>query len=143
MDKAIVVRAERLLLPGVVPIKKFLRRQLEEKLRLLEERGCSPEERKRLLVKIRGYRNRIDYLAKKRGRGEPPVLGEFILLLAVEKKDRACVLGDLAEEYPKWEARKGRARADLWFYWQALRSAWPWARKALWWVILVWLSRQI
>lgn len=142
MNKAITMRAKKLL-PGLLRIKRILYRRLEEQLRSLEEQGASLKVKKRLRVKLRGYRNEINALEKVCGRGDPPVFGELLLLLLLPEKNSEYQLGDVAEKYRKLEAKKGSKVATLNYYGEVIREAWPRIRKVLWWVILVWLSHQI
>jgi hypothetical protein len=142
VNKAIIWRVEKLL-PGILTIKKFLRRRLEEQLRMLNEKGAPFEEKKKVLVKLRGYRNRIESLERKCGKGDPPIFGELLLLLILPEENSKYQLGDLAEEYRKREARKGKTVADLNFYGEVMRTAWPRIRSAIWWVFLLLLANVI
>jgi len=59
-------------------------------------------------------------------RTEPPRTAEFLLRLLLPAHQRQHAIGDLVEEYrvhvlPKF----GRARASLWFWYQAISSAAP------------------
>jgi hypothetical protein len=57
---------------------------------------------------------------------EPPTLATYLAYLALPKRDRDPIIGDLREEYvldvlPKF----GKRKADLWYCWQVIHSIWP------------------
>lgn len=141
-EKAVKLRVDKLV-PGMLAIKRFILSRLEEELAELLEKGASREEVRWLRIRIRGYRNRIAYLEKKRGSGDPPVFGELLLLLLLPQETSEYQLGDLAEEYRRREELRGRAYADLCFYGEAAHVAWWKLRKPLGWIVLVLLSSLI
>lgn len=56
-------------------------------------------------------------------RGDPadvimPEIGEILLPFIVPRRRRADVMGDLAEEFRTYAARRGRPYALLWFWWE-------------------------
>lgn len=73
-------------------------------------------------------------------RNSPPRLGEKLLLLILPKKDRECMLGDLAEEYVAHQAKYGTRFAKIWYYKQVIGSAWPMIKKAFRWGIIAWIG---
>lgn len=73
----------------------------------------------------------------------PPQLGERILLLILAKEERVNIPGDLAEEFAEIAAKHGVRFAKVWYYKQAVISAWPMLRKAVRWGLLAWIEEFI
>lgn len=65
------------------------------------------------------------------GAHDAPPLAQLLLCLLLDEKDEEIVLGDVIEEYEYLIESAGPRRARVWFYRQALQSAWPLAVKYL------------
>jgi hypothetical protein len=74
----------------------------------------------------------------------PPVAGEKLLLLILSREERKTnILGDLTEEYSELAQKFGRRFATIWYYKQAVASAWPMLRKVAKWGLFLWAGELI
>jgi hypothetical protein len=56
---------------------------------------------------------------------QPPLDAEFVLHLLLNKDEQDALIGDLIERYGRKCERLGVRRANLWFYAEVVRTAWP------------------
>jgi hypothetical protein len=101
-----------------------------------------PPERQKQLVRdyeeLLGRKRFLDILyiqvhpetvLRAQGKTDPPKHAEQLLLLILCKRDRDNLMGDLEEDFRKVQAKQGIRFARLWYWKQALGSAWPLIRK--------------
>ncbi|HEY0738868.1 MAG TPA: permease prefix domain 2-containing transporter [Herpetosiphonaceae bacterium] len=76
----------------------------------------------------------------------PPKFAEYLLRF-VPKQKREYVLGDLEEEYREIYDRNGKKHANVWYWWQVVRSFWPYIistiKKVVGWGIVGWVGDWI
>lgn len=62
---------------------------------------------------------------------QPPLDAEFILHLLLNKDEQDALIGDLIERYGRKCERLGVRRANLWFYAEVVRTAWPLVKRVI------------
>ena len=55
----------------------------------------------------------------------PPMNAEYLLFLALPKKDSEAIAGDLEERWRKIRKKFGVRKANFWYWFQVIRSLWP------------------
>jgi hypothetical protein len=62
---------------------------------------------------------------------QPPLDAEFVLHLLLNKDEQDALIGDLIERYARKCERLGVRRANLWFYAEVVRTAWPLIKRVI------------
>ena len=62
---------------------------------------------------------------------QPPARAQAFLRLLLDARDQKVIVGDLIERYEVKVNKRGKRRADLWFYYEVARSSWPFIRRMI------------
>lgn len=141
MDKIISWAEEHFPRPSI-RIKKLILLEKEWRLCRLKTTGRHSQKIKMLRAECIAYWQRIHSLESLKGDG-PPRLAKYLLQFILSE----YAIGDLEEGYAEVKKERGKKRADLWYYSQVMRSAWPFIRMALRWVVDIlieeWIRRRL
>jgi hypothetical protein len=117
---------ERLLTDGEY---RYLRRKINRLLR--SERVQIKKLRRKIELEELQYE--LEQLRAKKNqrlrRSCPPRNAQFFLYLFLERKGREEAVGDALEEYSVYIKRVGKLRADILFYQEVGRCAWPFVKR--------------
>jgi len=81
------------------------------------------------ISKLEKKTRRRQTLKARRTQGQPPLNAQFLLYLFLEKRGREEAVGDALEEYSRYVKRVGKLRADILFYQEVGRCAWPFIKR--------------